>query len=128
MLFRSPNFAAGGSNDEAAYTLFFEEFLEKLEETAKDFDGRVVEEGRDLLVVATSRVFSNLARLQPLLDLEAVTAPVNVSDGAWAAAEAYAKKYDQVVVDEGDGDGEEGAEEEEEHAAAGGGTSRGPQA
>ena len=66
-----------------------------------------MEESRDLLVVATSRVFSNLARLQPLLDLEAVTAPVNVSDGAWAAAEAYAKKFDQVVVDEGDGDGEE---------------------
>ena len=107
-----PNFAAGGSNDEAAYTLFFEEFLGKLEETAKDFDGRVVEESRDLLVTATSRVFSNLARLQPSLDLEAVTAPVNITDRAWEAAEAYAKKFDQVEVDEDEGDNEEGAEEE----------------
>ena len=77
-----PDFAAGGSDDEAAYTFFFEEFLGKLEEIAKDFDERVVEESRDLLVIATSRIFSNLARLQPSLDLEAVTAPVNVTDRA----------------------------------------------
>ena len=43
-----PNFTAGGSGDEAAYTLFFEQFLGKIEETAKDFDGRVVEESRDV--------------------------------------------------------------------------------
>ena len=35
-----------------------------------------------------------------------------VSDRACSAAEAYAKKFDQVEVDEGDGDGEEDAEEE----------------
>ena len=104
-----PNFAAGGSDDEAAYTLFFEQFLGKLEETAKGFDERVVEESRDLLVVATSRIFSNLARLQPSLDLEAVTASVDIIGRARKAAEAYAKKFDQVVVDEDDGDNEEGA-------------------
>ena len=71
-----------------------------------------MEESRDLLVTATSRVFSNLARLQPSLDLEAVTAPVNITDRAWEAAETYAKKFDQVEVDEDEGDDEEGAEEE----------------
>ena len=35
-----PAFAVAGSNDEAAYTFFFEEFLGKLEGIAKDFDRR----------------------------------------------------------------------------------------
>ena len=93
-----PAFAAGGDGDEAAYTLFFEEFLGKLEGVAKDFDRRVVEESRDLLIVATSRIFSNLTRLQPSLDLEAVTAAVNVNDRAWAAAEVYAKKFREPML------------------------------
>ena len=105
-----PAFAAGGDGDEAAYTFFFEEFLGKLEGFAKDFDRRVMEESRDLLIVATSRIFSNLARLQPSLDFE----------------EAYAKKFDQVEVDEDEGDNKEGGEEG--RAADGGGTSGGPQA
>ena len=122
-----PNFAAGGSVNEAAYTLFFEQFLAKLEETAKGFDERVVEERRDLLVIATCCIFSNLMRLQPSLDLEAVTAPVDIIDKARKAAEAYAKKFDQVE-DEDDGDGEEDVEEEEGRAADGAGASGGPQA
>ena len=86
-----------------------------------------MEESRDLLVIATSRIFSNLARLQPALDLEAVTAPVNINNRAQKAAEAYAKKFDQVMVDEDEGDCEEDAEEEE-RAADSGSTSGGPQA
>ena len=120
-----PPFSAG-SDDEAAYTFFFEQFLGQLEETAKGFDKRVVEESRDLLVTATSRIFSNLARLPPSLDFEDATVPANVTSRAWEAAEAYAKKFDQVEVDEGEGDDEEGAEEG--RAADGGGTSGGPQA
>ena len=74
-----PNFVAGGGDEEAAYTFFFEQFLGKLEETAKEFDARVVEESRDLLVIATCRIFSNLKRLHPSIDLEAVTGPVDAS-------------------------------------------------
>ena len=85
-----------------------------------------MEESRDLLIVATSRIFSNLARLQPSLGLEDVTAPVNVTDRAWGAAEAYAKKYDQVEVDDGEGD--DGEDVEEGRAADGEGASGGPQA
>ena len=86
-----------------------------------------MEESRDLLIVATSRIFSNLARLQPSLDFEAVTVAAKVTEWTWAAAEAYAKKFDQVVVDEDEGGDNEGAEEEE-RAADGAGTSGGAQA
>ena len=123
MLFRS----AGGDGDEAAYTFFFEEFLGKLEGVAKDFDKRIVEESCDLVIVATSRIFTNLARLHPSLDFEDATASTNVTSRAWDAAAAYAKKSDQVVVDEGEGDDEEDAEEEE-RAADGAGASGGAQA
>ena len=98
----------------------------------KSLDERVVEESRDLLVLATCRIFANLTWLQPSLDLEAVTAPVDLSCRTPAmqkAAEAYASKFDQVEVGEDEDDGEEDAEEEEEGAAAGGrGTSGGPHA
>ena len=120
-----PDFSAAGSDDEAAYMFFFEQFLGKLEETAKGLDERIVEESRDLLVIATCRIFSNLARLQPSLDLEAVTAPVDISDKARKAAEAYAKKFDQVVVDEDEGDDEEDALEEEVEVAVDGAGSSG---
>ena len=92
-----------------------------------------MEESRDLLVLATCRIFANLTRLQPSLDLEAVTAPVDLSCRTAAmqkAAEAYASKFDQVEMEgDEDDDEEDAAEEEEEDAAAdGGGTSGGPQA
>ena len=109
-----------------------ERFLSTLEGTTKDFDERVVEESHDLLILATCRIFANLTRLHPSLDLEAVTAPVDLScrtDRMQRAAEAYAKKFDQVEVEEDEDDGEKDAAEEEERAAAdGGGTSGGPEA
>ena len=110
-----PPFTVEGSDDKAGYAFFFERFLTKLEETAQSLDECVVEESRDLLILATCRIFANLARLQPSLDLEAVTAPVDlscrtaVSDRMQKAAEAYAKKFDQVEVEEDEDDGEEDA-------------------
>ena len=127
--------AAEANNDEAGYAFFFEQFLTKLEETTKSFDECVVEESRDLLELATCRIFANLARLQPSLDLEAVTVPVNsscptaVSDRIRKAAEAYAKIFDQVEVGGDEDDGKEDASEEEESATADDeGTSGGPTA
>ena len=100
--------------------------------SATSLDERVVEESRDLLVLATCRIFSNLTRLHPSINIEAVTAHFDLSCRTPAmkkAAEAYASKFDQVEVGEDEDDGEEDAEEEEESAAAdGGGTSGGPQA
>ena len=127
-----PSLAAEGTSDEAGYVFFFERFLSELEETVKSLDDRVVEESRDLLVLATYHIFSNLTRLHPSIDLEAVTGPVDLSVRTPAlqkAAEAYASKFDQVEVEEDDDDGEEETAEEEERVAAdGGGTSGGPQA
>ena len=126
-----PNFVAGGGDDEAAYTFFFEKFLGKLKETAKAFDERIVEESGDLLVIATCRIFSNLKRLHPSINFEAVTGPVDPSFRTPAmqeAAEAYAKRFDQALVFEDDDGGEEDAEEEEERTAGGASTSGGAQA
>ena len=122
-----PAFAAGGDSDEAAYTLFFEELLGKLEGVAKDFDRRVVEDSRDLLIVATSRIFCNLARLCPSLDFEDVTASATVTSRAWDAATEYAKMFDQIEVDEGASDDAEDAGVEED-AVDGAGASGGAQA
>ena len=127
LLLEVPNFSVGGDRDEAAYTFFFEEFLGKLEGVAKDFDRRVVEESRDLLVVATSRIFSNLSRLHPALEFEDVTVSSNVTTHAWNAATEYAKKFDQIEVDEGASDDVEDARAEED-AADGAGASGGAQA
>ena len=54
-----------------------------------------------------------------------MTAPVDIIDKARKAAEAYAKKFDQVVVDEDEGDDEEGALEEEVEVAVDGAGSSG---
>ena len=126
-----PPLALEGNHDEAGYVFFFERFLSELEVTTRSLDERVVEESHDLLVIATCRIFSNLKRLHPSIDFEAVTGPVDVSFRTPAmqkAAEAYASKFDQVEEDEDDGDDEEDAEEEEERAAVGEGPSGGPQA
>ena len=127
-----PPLAAEGTNDEAGYVFFFERFLTELEETAKSLDERVVEASRDLLILATCRIFINLTRLHPSVDFKAVTAPVDVSCRTTAvqkAAEAYASLFDQVEEEESEDDGEEGPADEEERAAADdGGTSGGPQA
>ena len=77
--FELPDFNARGGDDSAAYNLFFEQFLGKIEEVAKEFDARVVEESRDLLVIATCRIFSNLKRLHTSIDFEAVTGSVDPS-------------------------------------------------
>ena len=111
----------------AAYAFFFQDFLGKLEGVARDFNKRVVEDSRDLLIVATSRIFTNLARLHPSLDFEDVTASVHVTSRAYDAAATYAKKFDQIEVDEGAGDDAEDAGEEED-AADGAGASGGAQA
>ena len=129
--FEVPDFDSRGGDDSAAYNLFFEQFLGEIEKIAKEFDARIVEESRDLLVVATTRIFCNLKRLDASIDLAAVTGPVDPSFRTKAmqeAAEAYAKKFEQAVIFEGDGGSEEDAEEEEGHTAGGASTSGDAQA
>ena len=89
---------------------------------------RSVEESRELLVVAVTNIFSNLVRLQPSLDLKDVMAPPSAisnkaRETATQAAIAFAKKFDQVVI-EGN-DEEDALEEEAETAVDKAGTSGG---
>ena len=65
-----------------------------------------MEESRDLLILATSRFFTNLTRLHPFVDLSVRTPAVQ------KAAEEYAAKFNQVEVDDDEDDGEEGAADE----------------
>ena len=88
-----------------------------------------MEESRDVLVLASYGIFANLTRLHLSIDLEAVTAPVDLNVRTPAmqkAAEAYASKFDLVEVGEDEDDSEEDAEEEEEGAVDGEGASGGP--
>ena len=105
-------------------------FKAEREELAGAFDQRVVEDSRELLVVATSRIFGNLALLFRALDLNDVMVPIEASQAASEAAAAFASKFDLVEVDKdedgGEGDGE--AEGVQKHATAGAGTSGGAEA
>ena len=119
-----PDFSAEGNADDAGYISFFERFLAKLEETVASLDDLVEAESRDLLCFATRRIFTNLARLQPTLDLQTVTAPISsnsreaLSDTVWQTAEAYTKLFRKVEVVEDEDDGEEGSGEEDDAATA----------
>ena len=93
-----------GNHDEAGYVFFFERFLTELEKTTRSLDERVVEESPDLLVIATCRIFSNLTWLHPSIDL---SCPAALNARMRKVAEAYAKKFDQVEVEEDKDDGEE---------------------
>ena len=65
-----------GAESDAAYLDFFTRLIEELEESAKRMDDLVAEEFRELIDAAITRVFSNLARINPSLDFEEVLKPV----------------------------------------------------
>ena len=89
-----------------------------------------MEDSRELLVVATSRIFGNLALLFRALDLNDVMVPIEASQAASEAAAAFASKFDLVEVDKdedgGEGDGE--AEGVQKHATGGASASGGAEA
>ena len=119
-----PDFSAEGNADDAGYISFFERFLGKLEETMAILDDLVEAESRDLLCFTTRRIFTNLAHLQPSLDLQTMTVHVTsnsreaLSDKVWQTAEVYAKLFRKVEVVEDEEDGEEDSGEENDAAAA----------
>ena len=100
----TPSFPRGGESDEASYSWFFAEFLSKLEELPQIVDRRVLDDSRELLFTATGRLFSNLEGFFPKFDYDRLTAPTKIFDRAWEAANAYAKKFDPVTVNEVDDD------------------------
>ena len=70
----NPNVPVEGNSDIAAYLMFFDELLQWLEGAAAEFENMIDKASRNLLAVAVERIFSNLRRLQPDLDLETVMA------------------------------------------------------
>ena len=70
----SPRVPAEGNHDVATYLAFFNELLQRLEGAAAEFEGLIDEASRNLLEVAVQRLFSNLRRHYPSVDLEVITA------------------------------------------------------
>ena len=70
----SPRVPAKGNHDVATYLTFFGELLRRLEGAAAEFEGLIDEASRNLLEVAVQRLFSNLRRHYPAIDLEVITA------------------------------------------------------
>ena len=70
----SPRLPAEGNHDVATYLAFFNELLQRFEGAAAEFEGLIDEASRNLLEVAVQRLFSNLRRHYPAVDLEVITA------------------------------------------------------
>ena len=69
-----PSVPVGGNFDVATYLTFFNELLQRLEGAAAEFEGVIDEASRNLLGVAVQRLFSNLRRHYPAVNLEVITA------------------------------------------------------
>ena len=88
-----------------------------------NLDDLVEKESRELLVFAARRIFTNLAILEPTLDLKTVTAPISstckeaLCEEVWQTAEDYSKLFRKVDAVEEDDDNEEDSEEEDDKAA-----------
>ena len=65
----SPSVPTGGNHDVATYLAFFTELLQRLEGAAAEFEGLIDEASRNLLEVAVQRLFSNMHRYYPSVEI-----------------------------------------------------------
>ena len=70
----SPSVPARGNHDVATYLAFFNELLQRLEGASAEFEGVIDKASCNLLEVAVQRLFINLRRYYPVVDLEVITA------------------------------------------------------
>ena len=118
----SPSMPVGGNFDVATYLTFFNELLQRLEGAAAEFENVIDEASRNLLAVAGERIFSNLRRHQPDLDLETVTALVEdeqtvpLSRAVADAVNSYTDRFKRSMVEEASSE-EESKEEDEDTGA-----------
>ena len=81
-----------------------DEPLQRLEGAAAEFENVINEASRNLLVVAVERIFSNLRRLQPNLDLETVTTRVEdeqtvpLSRAVASVVNAYVDRFKRSLL------------------------------
>ena len=114
----------GGNFNVATYLTFFNELLQRLEGVAAEFESMIDEASRNLLAVAVERIFSNLHRHYPVIDLEVVTALVEdehtlaLSRAVSAAVNAYADRFKRPSA--GEASSEEESKEDDEDDEDGG--------
>ena len=119
----SPRLPAEGNHDVATYLAFFSELLQRFEGAAAEFEGLIDEACRNLLEVAVQRLFSNLRRYYPAVDLEVITALETEDDQAREISRAVAGAVTAFVErfkrpTEGESSSEEDGEESEGAARA----------
>ena len=117
----SPPLPVEGNSDVATYLAFFNELLRRFEGAAAEFEGLIDEASRNLLEVAVQRLFSNLRRHYPAVDLEVITAleveddqAREISRAVAGAVTAFAERFKRPV------EGESSSEEDGEESAEGG--------
>ena len=86
----SPRVPGEGNHDVATYLAFFNELLQRFESAAAEFEGLIDEASRNLLEVAVQRLFSNLRRYYPAVDLKVITALEAEDDQAREISRAVA--------------------------------------
>ena len=115
----SPSVPVGGNFDVATYLTFFNKLFQRLEGAAAEFESVIDEASRNLLAVAAERMFNNLRRHYPVVDLEVMTALVEdehtlaLSRTVSAAVNAYADRFKRPAAGEASSE-EEGEEDDED--------------
>ena len=117
----SPSVPVGGNFEVATYLTFFNKLLQRLEGTVAEFEGVIDEASCTLLEVAVQRLFSNLCRHYPAVDLEVITAleveddqTLTLGRAVAGAVNAYADRFKRPAA--GDASSEEGSEEDDKTA------------
>ena len=121
----SPRVPAEGNHDVATYLAFFTELLQRLEGAATEFEGLIDEASRNLLEVAVQRLFSNLRRYYPFIELEVITAleveddqARKISRAVAGAVTAFIDRFKRPAA--GESSSEEDSEEDGEGGEDGG--------
>ena len=111
----SPHVPAEVNHDVATYLAFFTELLQRLEGAAAEFEGLIDEASRNLLEVAVQRLFSNLRRHYPSIDLKVITAlevkddqAREISRAVAGAVTAFIERFKRPA--EGESSSEDGSE------------------
>ena len=114
-----PNVPAGGNHDVATYLAFFNELLKRREGASAEFEGVIDEASHNWLEVDVQRLFSNLHRHYPAVDLEVISAleveddqTMELGRAVVGALTAYADRFKRPAA--GEASSEEDDEEDDE--------------
>ena len=111
-----PPFEVEGNANNSTYIGFFERLFANFEKVVTNLDGLVEKESRELLAHAITRIFANLAHLQPNLDFKTVTAPLQgaameKAGAVYSEVDEYVQLFERVEGEPAEDDGEESSED-----------------